>query len=68
MNEDIRKLNSNERFCCQQMIDEGWYVSMQSDKSIRLEEDYSCHYINNAKYCPFCANNLSELFIEKEKI
>jgi hypothetical protein len=38
MNEDIRKLNSNERFCCQQMIDEGWYVSMQSDKSIRLED------------------------------
>lgn len=62
MDEDIRALEPNERFCCKQMIDEGWYIERQSNGTFRLNEDYSCHYIANAKHCPFCGKELNKLY------
>lgn len=47
-------------YCCDKMKKEEWFVEKSNGKII-LCEDYSCHFIENAKYCPWCGNDLNDV-------
>lgn len=46
-------------YCCEQMKEEGWICEVD-EKKIIIQEEYSVHYIDNAKYCPWCGNELKK--------
>lgn len=55
---NVSKIKIFDRLCCcKQMNEEGWYVEFDNGK-ILLNEDYSCHYMENVHYCPWCNTEL----------
>jgi hypothetical protein len=52
-----------EVYCCDKMKEEGWYIQVNNNKTI-LQEEYSPHYVDNAKYCPWCGENLETILQE----
>ncbi len=49
-------------YCCNNMEDSKWYIEKEKDGSITLYEDYSVHYIPDAKFCPWCGKELIKIF------
>jgi hypothetical protein len=45
------------KYCCEEMKNEGWYIENKNDNII-LQEEYSAHYIENIKYCPWCGKKI----------
>lgn len=49
-------------YCCDKMKEAEWFLEMKAGiGDIRLCEDYSCHYIENPLFCPWCGEDLKEL-------
>jgi len=54
----------NKIHCCENVKNEYWFITIENNK-IKLNEDYSVHNIENAKYCPWCGKILSILLENK---
>lgn len=49
----IDNIDNVEKYCCKDMQDNGWYIE-RKDNKINLQEDYSAHFVENIKVCPWC--------------
>lgn len=59
---DINKIKIEDKtieneYCCEEMRNNGWYVE-RKDNKINLQEEYSAHFIEDIKFCPWCSKKL----------
>jgi hypothetical protein len=46
------------------MKEEEWFLTWENE-TITLNEDYSVHYIKDARFCPWCGCLLKIIFTDK---
>ena len=50
-------INDVAKYCCKEMQNNGWYIE-RKDNQINLQEEYSAHFVENIKICPWCGKKL----------